>query len=144
MNAASLRRAVAARVADVNVNEFRQIGATASLVEGLYFDDSGFIDPHLKFALEVTRVTAQDRRRNGHETDVAMALQVAYVIRANPVDQITDRDAALDLAERIRRKLEEPVHGVDVQVDTIDMIGQAPNGGPFVVELSLTAFSHED
>jgi hypothetical protein len=141
MKASEVRQAVAAHLSNVvDANAYRQIGRTAQMREGLYFDEKsgGFIDGHLAFNLEVVRVQSAERQRHHHQRVVSLVLQVGYCVRANIVDQVGDRDAALDLAETIELSFEEPVAGtVDVTTDAIDMLGETQ--GTYVVQLTLTA-----
>ena len=140
MSAADVRRAVAAHLVALDVNAFRQVGNSAQLREGLYLDETsgGFIDGHLAFTLEVVRVQAEERQRHRHMRVVSMILQVGYCVRSNNVDQVADRDAALDLGELIERSFEQLLDGgLDIETDAIDMLGD--NQGTYVVQLTLTA-----
>jgi hypothetical protein len=140
MRASDVRRAIAAHLVGLDVNAFRQVGSTARLREGLYLDEKngGFVDGHLAFALEVVRVQAEERQRHHHARNVSMILQVGYIIRANNVDQVADRDAALDLGEMIERSFEQLVAGdIDVATEALDMLGDTM--GTYIVQLSLTA-----
>lgn len=140
MRASDVRKAVAAHLIALDANAWRQVGASARLREGLYLDEKngGFIDGHLAFSLEVARVQSDERQRRRHMRAVSMTLQVGYIIRANNVDQVADRDAALDLAEFIERSFDEPVAGqIDIETSAIDMLGDIL--GTYIVQLSLTA-----
>jgi hypothetical protein len=140
MKASEVRQAIAAHLIALDVNAWRQVGSTARLREGLYLDEQngGFVDGHLAFALEVVRVRAEERQRHHHMRNVSMILQVGYIIRANNVDQVGDRDAALDLGEFIERSFEELVAGtIAVETEAIDMLGDTM--GTYIVQLSLTA-----
>ena len=140
MRASDVRRAVAAHLVALDVNAWSQVGTTAQLREGLFLDEQsgGFVDGHLAFTLEVVRVQAEERQRHHHMRNVSMILQFGYCIRANNVDQVGDRDAALDLGEAIERSFEELVAGsIDVEPGAIEMLGDTM--GTYVVQLSLTA-----
>ena len=140
MKASGVRQAIAAHLIGLDVAIWRQVGATARLREGLYLDEEngGFVDGHLAFALEVVRVQADERQRHHHLRNVSMILQVGYIIRSNNVDQVGDRDAALDLGEFLERSFEELVAGtIAVETNAIDMLGDTM--GTHIVQLSLIA-----